>query len=60
MEKQTQYERNPEERKAYQKAYRERNLEEVRRLDRERKRTKTAKGQPTLFKIENNVKVRFE
>jgi uncharacterized protein YueI len=58
--KPTQYEKNPEERRAYQRAYRERNLEEVRKLDRERKRTKTTKGEPTSFKVEKNVKVRFE
>ena len=58
--KPTQYQKNPEERKAYQRAYREQNLEEVRKLDRERKRTKTNKGKPTDFKVENNVRVRFD
>jgi hypothetical protein len=54
----THYERHKEERKAYQRGYREKHLEEVRKKDRLRKREK--KGVVSVIKIDKNVVVSFE
>jgi len=48
------YEEHKEERKAYQNAYRDKNIDEVRRKDNARKRKHKVSN---VFKIEHNVKV---
>ena len=50
----TYYEEHKAERKAYQNAYRDRNLAEVRRRDNERKRKFRSEF---VFKVEHNVRV---
>lgn len=54
---QTYYERKRETRKAYQREYREAHLEEVRKKDRERRRT-PKKTEP--IKVEKNIRVSFQ
>jgi hypothetical protein len=51
----TYYDEHKDERRAYQMAYRNRNLDEIRRKDSERKRVK--KREPDVFMIEKNVRV---
>ena len=57
VKKETYYQREREKRKAYQRKYRYDHLEEVRKKDRERRRT-PKKTAPIL--IEKNVRVRFD
>jgi hypothetical protein len=54
---QTYYERERENRKAYQRQYREEHLEEVRKKDRERRR-KPKKGKPIV--VEHFIRVSFD
>ena len=54
---QTYYERKRETRKAYQRQYRAEHLEEVRKKDRERRRTPKPS---TPILVEHNVKVVFQ
>jgi hypothetical protein len=57
VKKESYYERQREERKKYQRQYREDHLEEVRKKDRERRR-RTQPFTPLL--VEHNVKVVFQ
>jgi hypothetical protein len=57
VKKETYYQRERENRKAYQRKYREVHLEEVRKKDRERRR-KTPKQDP--IRVEKNVRVSFD
>ena len=50
----TYYEQHKEERRAYQNAYRDRNITEVRRKDKLRKRRHRG---PDVFLVEHNVRV---
>ena len=49
----TYYDEHKDERRAYQMAYRNKNIDEIRRKDNERKRVK--KRDPDVFLIEKNV-----
>jgi len=51
----TYYDEHKDERRAYQVAYRNKNIDEIRRKDNERKRVK--KRDPDVFLIEKNVRV---
>jgi hypothetical protein len=57
VKKESYYERQREERKKYQRQYREDHLEEVRKKDRERRR-RPKPSVPLL--VEHNVKVVFQ
>jgi len=57
VKQETYYQRKRENRKAYQRQYREAHLEEVRKKDRERRRT-PKKTEP--IKVEKNIRVAFD
>lgn len=56
VKKETYYQRERENRKKYQREYRELHLEEIRKKDRERRRTPK---KTTPIKVEKNIKVSF-